>query len=109
MEDFNVGVEDVKMSDFCSTYDLNGLIKIPDSFQKPITKSNAVNCPLSFQNSFVLETGQSDFHRITSLKITLFKGALPGLSQFLATESPLKMTKNTFYFTLEALFVLKTF
>ena len=35
------------------------------------------------------------------------KGALSGLRQFLATEKPLKMMKNAFYFTLKALFVLK--
>ena len=39
----------------------------------------------------------------------IFKGALSGLRQFLATESPLKMMKNAFYFTLKALFVLKIF
>ena len=38
-----------------------------------------------------------------------FKGALSGLGQFLATESPLKMMKNAFYFTSKALFVLKIF
>ena len=37
------------------------------------------------------------------------KGALSGLRKFLATESPLKMMKNTFYFTSKALFVLKIF
>ena len=37
------------------------------------------------------------------------KGALSGLRQFLATESPLKMMKNAFYFTSKALFVLKIF
>ena len=37
------------------------------------------------------------------------KGALTGLSQILATESPLKMMKNAFYFTPKALFVLKIF
>ena len=37
------------------------------------------------------------------------KGALSGLRQFLATESPLKMVKNTFYFTLKCLFILKIF
>ena len=36
--------------------------------------------------------------------ITVFKGALSGMRQFLATESPLKMMKNAFYFTLKALF-----
>ena len=35
------------------------------------------------------------------------KSALSGLKQFLATESPLKMMKNAFQFTLKALFVLK--
>ena len=39
----------------------------------------------------------------------MFKGALSGLRQFLATESRLKMMKNVFYFTSKALFVLKIF
>ena len=39
----------------------------------------------------------------------LAKGALLGPRQFLATESPLKMMKNVFYFTLKALFILKIF
>ena len=38
-----------------------------------------------------------------------FKGALSDMRQFLATESPLKMMKNVFYFTVKALFVLKIF
>ena len=37
------------------------------------------------------------------------KGALSGLRKFLATESPLKMMKNTFYFTSKALSVLNIF
>ena len=37
------------------------------------------------------------------------KGALSGVRQFLATENPLKMIKNVFYFTLKTLFVLKIF
>ena len=40
---------------------------------------------------------------------TEFKGALSGQRQLLATESPLKMIKNAFYFTSKALFVLKIF
>ena len=35
-----------------------------------------------------------------------FKGPLSDLRQFLATESPLKMMKNDFYFILKPLFVL---
>ena len=37
------------------------------------------------------------------------KGALSGLRQFLANESPLKIMKNAFYFISKALFVLKIF
>ena len=37
------------------------------------------------------------------------KNALSGLRKFLATESPLKMMKNVFYFISKALFVLKIF
>ena len=40
---------------------------------------------------------------------SVFKGALSDLRQFLATESPLKVMKNAFYFTFEALFVLEIF
>ena len=39
----------------------------------------------------------------------MFKGAVSGLRQFVATESALKIMKNAFYFTLKALFVLKIF
>ena len=37
------------------------------------------------------------------------KGALLRLRQFLATEDPLRMMENGFYFPLEILFVLKIF
>ena len=39
----------------------------------------------------------------------IFKGALSGLRQFLETESPLKVIKNTFYFTAKVFLVLKIF
>ena len=37
------------------------------------------------------------------------KGTLAGMRQFLVTESPFKMMKNAFYFTLKVLFVFKIF
>ena len=39
----------------------------------------------------------------------LIKGALSGLRQFFASNSPLKMMKTAFYFTLQALSILKIF
>ena len=51
-----------------------------------------------------------EYEELEQVYLTYFKrikGSLSGLRQFLATESPLKMMKNAFYFTLEAFFVLK--
>ena len=42
-------------------------------------------------------------------EMVVIKGALSGLRQFLANESPLKVMKNAFYFASKALFVLKIF
>ena len=39
----------------------------------------------------------------------ILEGTISGMRQFLAIESPLKMTKNTFYFTSKSFFVLKIF
>ena len=41
--------------------------------------------------------------------INIITGALSGPRQFLATETPLKMMRNAFYFTSKALFFLKIF
>ena len=51
----------------------------------------------------------SQTHLSQKFLFASFKGVLSGLRQFLTTESPLKMMKNAFYFTSEALFVLKIF
>ena len=44
-----------------------------------------------------------------SARLSLLKGGLSGLRQFLAAKSPQKMMKTAFYFTLKALLVLKIF
>ena len=49
------------------------------------------------------------FYMNTGSFIIHIKGALSGLRQFLAAESPLKMMTNAFYFTSKALFILKVF
>ena len=59
---------------------------------------------------FLLLSGHQGFYYFfTSGQVITVKGALLGLRQFLATESPLKMMKNAFYFTLKTRFVLKIF
>ena len=54
------------------------------------------------------ETFRSSHWRC-SVKQGALKGALFGLRQYLVNESPLKILKNPFYFTLKALFVLKIY
>ena len=41
--------------------------------------------------------------------ISYIKGTLSDLRLFSAIESPVKMMKNAFYFTLKALFILQIF
>ena len=47
----------------------------------------------------------SNFNR----KYYIFKGALSSLTQFLVSETPLKIMKMDFYFILKALSVLRIF
>ena len=73
-------------------------------------KSERGKCQWSWEVWGCSETPVGGFGGQSTLrKFFSFKGTLSGLSQFLATESPLKMMKNAFYFTSKALFVLKIF
>ena len=73
--DFNCQMEEDVMKDFCDIYDLENLIKEPTCFKNALNPSvidliltNRLKC---FQNSFCLETGLSDFHKmaVTVLKV----------------------------------------
>ena len=46
---------------------------------------------------------------VAAIFIIEFKGTILRLSRFLPTESPFKIIRNTFYFTLKSLFALKIF
>ena len=59
-------------------------------------------------NKYLKESCFPDCWKISSV-VPVFKGSLSGLRQFLATESPLKVMKNAFYFISKSLFVLKIF
>ena len=48
-------------------------------------------------------------HISTITKASELKSPPSGQRQFLATESPIKMMRNAFYFTSEAFFVLRIF
>ena len=74
--DFNTEIGEASMNAFCERYSLSSLIKEPICYKNPANPSciNLIlkNSPRSFQNSNVVETGLSDFHRmiVTILKTT---------------------------------------
>ena len=67
--DFNVEVNDKFMSNFCESYNLSSLIKESTCYKNPGNPSSIdlilTNSPRSFQCSCVVETGLSDFHKMT--------------------------------------------
>ena len=66
--DFNAGVEDTSVKNFCRSYNLTSMINKPTCYKNPDRPSCIdlilTNCPRSFQNSCVIETELSDFHKM---------------------------------------------
>ena len=60
--DFNVGVSDPHMNDFCNTYNVSSLIKEPTCYKNPENTSCIdlvlINSPRSFKGYCVVETGK---------------------------------------------------
>ena len=77
--DFNAGIEDSSIKIFCSNYNLTSMINKPTCYKNPDKPTRIdlilTNCPGSFQNSCVIETGLSDFHKmvVTVMKISYRK------------------------------------
>ena len=72
---------------FCETYDLRSLIKGPTCYKNPEKHSYIdlllTNRPKSFQNSSVVETGLSNFHKMTvTVMKTTFEKLEPRVSYF---------------------------
>ena len=66
--DFNAGVEDTDIKGFCSSYNLTSMVNKATCYKNP-DKPTCIdliltNCPGSFQNSCVVETGLSDFYKM---------------------------------------------
>ena len=67
--DFNACVDDEALQTFCKSYSFNSLIKQPTWFKNPENPS-CIDLILkkttsSFQTKFVIETGSSDFYRMS--------------------------------------------
>ena len=85
--DFNVCINDPRMESFCESYRFKRLIKDTTCFKNPENPSCSdlilTNSAYSFQNSCVMETGLSDFHKmIISVMKTTFQKLKPRIVQY---------------------------
>ena len=76
--DFNVEISDSHMGSFCAIYHFKSLIKEPTCYKNP-EKPTCIdliltNSPRQFQATLTLETGLSDFHKMT---VATFKSEFP--------------------------------
>ena len=80
MGDLNSEVKEKYLTEFCQLYNLKNLINMPTCFKIPSNPScidvMLTNHPRSFQNSLAIDTGLSDFHRMT---VTVLKAYSPKL------------------------------
>ena len=82
MGDFNADKNQENLVDFCQLNNLKHLIKVPTCYKNPDNPSvidlMLTNCPRSHQNSNAIETGLSDFHKMTVTVLkTYFKKQEP--------------------------------
>ena len=74
--DFKSEIEDLNLRDFCNLHLLKNLMKKPTCFKKPENRKTIdlilTNRPRSFCNFDSLETGLSDFHKLTVTVLKMF-------------------------------------
>ena len=90
--DFNAGLEDTSVKNFCSSYKLTSMNNKPTCFKNPDNPSCVdlilTNCSRSFQNSGVIETGLSDFHKlVVTVMKTTFKKFKPKIITYRSYKS----------------------
>ena len=68
MGDFNADVSDPSMTSFCTLFKLKSIVKEPTCYKNPENPSCIdlflTNCPRSFHNTCLYETGLSDSHKL---------------------------------------------
>ena len=80
--DFNAEVTEDAMAEFCRLFNLKSLIKVPTCY-KNLDNPSCIDLILtnrfnSFQNSIAIESGLSDFHKLTGTVLkTIFKKLPP--------------------------------
>ena len=81
LDDFNACADDETMKNLCSSYGLHKLIKQQLSYKNPENLSCIdlilTNKAKSFESTWVMETGLSDFHRMTISVLKMHFRKLP--------------------------------
>ena len=101
LEDFNAGMEHSALKDFCNLYSLTSLINRAACWKNP-SKPTCIdliltNCPTFLQNSNVVETGLSDFHKTV---VTIMKTSFCNLKPKIINYRKYKNFSNdTFIFS----------
>ena len=76
MGDFNSEVIEEAMGDFCELFNLKNLVKDPTCYKNPENPSCIdlilTNRQNSFRDTIVIETGLSDFHKLTVTVLKTF-------------------------------------
>ena len=89
--DWNSAVTENAMKEFCEMYNLENLIREPTCYKSAANPSSIdvmlTNKKLSFQNTMTLETGLSDFHKMT---ITVLKRYFKKKAPIMITYRDLK-------------------
>ena len=85
--DFNSEITESNLNEFCSLYNFKNLVKEPTCY-KSLEKPSCIdliltNNPKSFQDTMVIESGLSDFHKLTvSVLKTAFKKEPPNIISY---------------------------
>ena len=105
MGDFNSETCEEDMHDFCEVYNLKNLVKEPTCFKNPLNPS-CIDLILTnryryFQHTKVVETGLSDFHKLTVTVLkTCFKKRQPKIISYREYKN---FSHENFRFQLESI------
>ena len=81
MGHFNVKLKDATMKNFCQIYGCKNIVKDKTCFKNPRNPTCIdmiiTNRPKSFQESEVVETGLSDFHKMSLTVMKVFYNKKP--------------------------------
>ena len=96
--DLNSDVCEIAISEFCETYSLQNLVKDPTCYKNPSKPTSIdlilTNFPKSFQHTQIVETGLSNFHKLT---LTILKTHFPRLKPNIVNYRDFKDFVNDYF------------